>query len=348
MRALRGLPAARHPGRRGRRSAVGGRACAVADALHARGGRLRAADARRERVATPADRRPSTRARHGDEGPVRFVSPVIDASGALRPRRRRAASCARSSTAARPEGEEWTEWVETANGDPVYFGGADELQVRSRGVRPDGRLHYVNVSRHRHARQPGPHRRARRSTRPSSPSRRVRRERRREPAAAGHGQPRRVGGEASLRRVPAPRRPRVRRGQGRDRPPHRDRERLRRATRRRGSCSGSAASIATATAGTTSATTSSSIASATSTSAAPAASRKAVVGAHAQGYNSQTTGICLDRHPHLRPDLGSPRRTRSSSVIAWKLALHGTKASGRTRLLSGRRGRRTAFRPARR
>jgi hypothetical protein len=92
---------------------------------------------------------PGTRARgsaaHSDEGPVRYRSPVIEAparfdlagvAGELRPLEYRA----------RPDGGEWTEWIETANGDPVYFGGADQLQVRSRGVRPEGRLHYVNVS----------------------------------------------------------------------------------------------------------------------------------------------------------------------------------------------------------
>jgi uncharacterized protein with LGFP repeats len=47
---------------------------------------------------------------------------------------------------ARDKGGDWTEWVETANGDPVYFGGADELQLRARGWQPAGRLHYVNVS----------------------------------------------------------------------------------------------------------------------------------------------------------------------------------------------------------
>ena len=47
---------------------------------------------------------------------------------------------------ARETDGEWTDWVETANGDPVYFGGADELELRTHGWRPSGRLHYVNVS----------------------------------------------------------------------------------------------------------------------------------------------------------------------------------------------------------
>jgi len=47
---------------------------------------------------------------------------------------------------ARDAGGEWSDWIETEDGNPIYFGGADELQLRARGWEPRGRLHYVNVS----------------------------------------------------------------------------------------------------------------------------------------------------------------------------------------------------------
>jgi N-acetylmuramoyl-L-alanine amidase len=99
-----------------------------------------------ERVPAPSGPTRASVAEDGHpEGPVRFRSPVIDAPARfdlvgigreMRPLEYRAEL----------DGQVWTRWVQAENGDPVYFGGADQLQVRSRGVRPSGRLHYVNVS----------------------------------------------------------------------------------------------------------------------------------------------------------------------------------------------------------
>jgi uncharacterized protein with LGFP repeats len=45
----------------------------------------------------------------------------------------------------RDEGGEWTDWVPQEDGTPIYVDGADEAQVRA-PFKPDGELHFVNVS----------------------------------------------------------------------------------------------------------------------------------------------------------------------------------------------------------
>ena len=95
------------------------------------------------RVAPPGAAK--ARAGHGKEPRVTFRSGVIEA-----PQRFDLAGLAGErrelELRARESGGEWSEWLETANGDPVIFDGAVELQLRTRGWRPSGTLHYVNVS----------------------------------------------------------------------------------------------------------------------------------------------------------------------------------------------------------
>jgi uncharacterized protein with LGFP repeats len=45
----------------------------------------------------------------------------------------------------RDDGGEWTDWVSQDDGTPIYVEGADQAQVRA-PFRPDGELHFVNVS----------------------------------------------------------------------------------------------------------------------------------------------------------------------------------------------------------
>ncbi len=82
---------------------------------------------------------------HADEGPVTSKSPVIAA-----PREFDLAGISDASgdyeIRGRDTGGEWTDWTETGNGDPVWFGGMNELQVRARGWTPTGKVHYVDIT----------------------------------------------------------------------------------------------------------------------------------------------------------------------------------------------------------
>lgn len=84
-------------------------------------------------------------ASHRGEGPVTHRSAVLDA-----PARFDLAGLAGETRhyelRARERGGAWSPWTEVGSGDPVWFGGAEQLQVRARGWRPRGRVHYVNVS----------------------------------------------------------------------------------------------------------------------------------------------------------------------------------------------------------
>ena len=79
------------------------------------------------------------------DGPIRFQTDPIRA-----PRRFDAVGLAREIRSlefrARKSGRPWGPWAETADGNPLYVGGADYVQVRSRTFKPAGRLHYVNVT----------------------------------------------------------------------------------------------------------------------------------------------------------------------------------------------------------
>ena len=81
---------------------------------------------------------------YGLEGPLLYRTPVVEA-----PRPFDLVGVAGETHAleyrSRDEGGVWSDWAEADNGDPVYTGGAEQVQVRSRGVPIEGRLHYIAV-----------------------------------------------------------------------------------------------------------------------------------------------------------------------------------------------------------
>jgi hypothetical protein len=86
----------------------------------------------------------SARRAHPREAVPRWISPPIEA-----PHRFDLVGVAREMRTveirARDDGGRWSEWVEQEDGTPIYVGGADQAQVRA-AFKPRGRLHFVNVS----------------------------------------------------------------------------------------------------------------------------------------------------------------------------------------------------------
>jgi hypothetical protein len=86
----------------------------------------------------------SSRAAHPHRTTPRWISPPIDA-----PHRFDLVGVAREMRTVeirvRDDGGRWSNWVEQEDGTPIYAGGADQAQVRA-SFRPRGRLHFVNVT----------------------------------------------------------------------------------------------------------------------------------------------------------------------------------------------------------
>jgi hypothetical protein len=86
----------------------------------------------------------AARAAHPHRKAARWISPPIEA-----PHRFDLVGVAREMRSVqirvRDDGSGWSEWVEQDDGTPIYVGGADQAQVRA-SFRPRGRLHFVNVS----------------------------------------------------------------------------------------------------------------------------------------------------------------------------------------------------------
>ncbi|MFN8111970.1 MAG: N-acetylmuramoyl-L-alanine amidase [Solirubrobacterales bacterium] len=99
------------------------------------------------RAATPRNlERAASEGGYGAHGPVLYRSEPITA-----PHRFDLAGIAGNLHAyeyrARDTGGEWGRWTEADNGDPVYTGGSDQLQIRSRNRPIRGTLHYVDITR---------------------------------------------------------------------------------------------------------------------------------------------------------------------------------------------------------
>ena len=121
---------------------LGGGPCPLPAPVHARRGRLRARRARCEADLRPGAGGAGPGAEKGEK-PARWISRPVEAphefdlvglAGELR----------HVEIRVRDE-DGWTEWVEQEDATPIYVDGAEAAQVRA-PFRPSGQLHFVNVS----------------------------------------------------------------------------------------------------------------------------------------------------------------------------------------------------------
>ena len=133
--------------------------------------------------------------------------------------------------------------------------------------------------------------------------------------------------------VPAARDARLRRGAGRVRPPHRDRERLRARRTRPRSSSRSAPTTATRTAGTTSATTSSSTSTARSSKAARVESTPPWSAPRPRATTPSRPGSPTSARS-ARPASPTAGLDALARILSWKLAVHGGPPTGTVQVTS--------------
>ncbi len=254
---------------------------------------------------------------YGIEGRVLYRTPPVEA-----PRRFDLVGVAGEMHAlefrARRDGRRWSDWVESDNGDPVYTGGSDQVQLRSRGVPIEGELHYVHIGDLPEVSARAPQRRPAGKRRGPPEPKFITRRSWGADAKQGGCEPRDkpsigevkagvIHHTVSTNNYSEAEAPGIvlgicrfhRNGNGWD-----DIGYNALVDRFGNVYQGRAGGM-----------------------------RRAIVGAHAEGHNSQTTGVAtIATHTSLKAN-GDERRALTS-YLAWKLDLHGVPAEGKTLLTS--------------
>ena len=240
---------------------------------------------------------------------------------------------------ARRDGRPWSDWVESDNGDPVFTGGTDQVQLRSRGgprSRAGSTTSRSTIARCRPS-----------NCSPAAPRARAR--------VGGGGSPRlrasspaRSGARTPSEAVAKPRtKPELGKVKAGVVHPHGQHQHLQRGAGALDRARHLPLPPRRQRLETTSATTPSSTASATSTRAARAGSPGRSSVPRSRALNSQTTGIAAIGDQRSTPAT-NPERKSIIRYLAWKFELAGIRANGTASLLSaGGSTQRTPRRPPR-